>query len=227
MSLANTSDVANNFTLNNISFNDDEEDFCVPETQEVKATDPDLDDGSFVNKANSVADSIDVDEVTGSQFRICTQEFNDENKMEDSQIIPIIKHNIALQSESGRILTQLQSNKEETSGMSPIHLPSAERSQKVEISSGPAFRDETATPDILDFLELTEMMQEVRNEFNNDNVNNVTGDEQDLVPTQAFPTRGVFKNRPQNETLGIGKFGKSDPLLTLRDKENTYPPSEG
>uniref|UniRef100_A0A1B0FAX3 Mediator of DNA damage checkpoint protein 1 n=1 Tax=Glossina morsitans morsitans TaxID=37546 RepID=A0A1B0FAX3_GLOMM len=225
-SRTSTSDVANNFTLNNISFNDDEEDFCVPETQEVKATDPDLDDGSFINKANSVADSIDVDEVTGSQFRICTQEFNDENKMEDSQIIPIIKHNIALQSESGRILTQLQSNKEETSGMSPIHLPSAERSQKVEISSGPAFRDETATPDILDFLELTEMMQEVRNEFNNDNVNNVTGDEQDLVPTQAFPTRGVFKNRPQNETLGIGKFGKSDPLLTLRDKENTYPPSE-
>uniref|UniRef100_A0A1B0AI19 Mediator of DNA damage checkpoint protein 1 n=1 Tax=Glossina pallidipes TaxID=7398 RepID=A0A1B0AI19_GLOPL len=221
-----TSDVANNISLNNISFNDEEEDFCVPETQEVKATDPDLDDGSFVNKANSVADSIDVDEVTGSQFRICTQEFNDENKMEDSQIIPIIKHNIASQSESGRILTQLQSNKEKTGDMSPIHLPSAERTQIVEISSGPAFRDETATPDILDFLELTDMMQEVRNEMNNGNVNNVTGDEQDLVPTQAFPTRGLFKNRPQNETLGIGKFGRSDPLLTLRDKENTYPPSE-
>ncbi|KAL9910773.1 mutator 2 isoform 1-T1 [Glossina fuscipes fuscipes] len=216
-----TSDAANNISLNNISFNDEEEDFCIPETQEIKATDPDLDNGAFANKANSVADSIDVDEVTGSQFRICTQDFNDENKMEDSQTIPIIKYNMALQSESGRVLTQLQGNKEEMKEMSPINLLSAERSQNVEITSGPPFRDETATPDILDFLELTEMMQEVRNE-----TNNVTEDEQDLVPTQAFPTRGVFKNRPQNQALEIGKFGKNDPLLTLRDKENTYPPSE-
>uniref|UniRef100_A0A1A9WWE8 Mediator of DNA damage checkpoint protein 1 n=1 Tax=Glossina brevipalpis TaxID=37001 RepID=A0A1A9WWE8_9MUSC len=221
---ASTTNVGNNDNSisNQISFNGDEseeENFFIPETQEVVAKHEDFDDESFTEKRSSMANFTDMDETKGSQFKICTQEFNDESTVECSQIIPIIKHNAVLLSESGRILKQSQGTKEQTKETSELNCPSQVSAQYHE-SLGTAFRDETATPDIFDLLE-------EENQITNDNTtNNAVEDEEDLIPTQVVPTRAAFKNKPQNEISRIGNIELNENLSTLREKENTHPANE-
>uniref|UniRef100_A0A1A9W058 Mediator of DNA damage checkpoint protein 1 n=1 Tax=Glossina brevipalpis TaxID=37001 RepID=A0A1A9W058_9MUSC len=186
---SSTTNAANytNGRLNRMSCSGDKQEgvIFVTETQEGKATDTDLNDDDFVRRPNSVADSVDVGEVTGSQFRISTEEFNDSSKMEGSQIIPILNHNVVLISESDG------------------------RTQNREFSG--TFGDETAIPDMFDFLEED-------SQINSDNDNKPVDNEEDLVPTK--------NNKSEIQILGMGKTRVNDSLLTLSDKENTHPANE-
>uniref|UniRef100_A0A1B0A1N5 Mediator of DNA damage checkpoint protein 1 n=1 Tax=Glossina pallidipes TaxID=7398 RepID=A0A1B0A1N5_GLOPL len=212
-----TSDEANNSNnsnLNQISVNADKEVenyFFMPETQEASAKD----------SGSDMAESVNDNAITGNEFKISSQEFNDENKTEVSQIVPTTDHNMTLLSKSGGTLQQLQGPKGEAREMTPP----AGRSYNQELSRT-SFRAATTTPDIFDFSESNEPIQEERDEINNDTSNDVTGQEEDLVPTQLFPTRAVLKNKLQSQTLENGETEANESMLTLRGTLTTYPANE-
>lgn len=97
-----------------VSTNDGDDDFCIPETQEVafnsERPQRPLKDNPLMNGMKTLEEkSVDLndsdDDIDGldgeSKLRICTQEYNDgfgeeEDMAMQSQVIPLIKHNTVL-----------------------------------------------------------------------------------------------------------------------------------
>lgn len=97
-----------------VSTNDGDDDFCIPETQEVafnsERPQRPLKDNLLMNGMKTLEEkSVDLndsdDDIDGldgeSKLRICTQEYNDgfgeeEDMAMQSQVIPLIKHNTVL-----------------------------------------------------------------------------------------------------------------------------------
>lgn len=223
---ADKSDGKINFNFGQDSFEDD--DFCIPETQELpppqdgssSSQKPDMPPKSkqsnILHEECSMLDNENVSH--GSQFRICTQDYNEGFGEEEtvnnlhSQIIPIIKHSpfiinkiaeSSIKNSINRTVTD-QAEKE----MSLIK-PSNSNTDVTKL------RPDCITPDIFDF-------EAVNNKEDNENTNE---DQEDFLPTQRLPP--VLKNLEVkqicNELDESCLEKEAEEVLILSDKENRCP----
>ncbi|XP_065361467.1 DNA ligase 1 isoform X2 [Calliphora vicina] len=250
-----TPDVSGNkikFNFGNLDdLEDDDEDFCIPETQELlpvagitSSQRPRiLSDGQFQDKSilleESKNEAEDTNNVDGSQFRICTQDYNEgfgeeANQSEYSQIIPLIKHPLVILNNSAKSSKNNSRNQSKTEEdekeMSALKWSNSKLDQETT-----ALRADCSTPDILDFEELqqeaTSMKANTEKSANKSNIepppNLLDEDDEDLLPTQVFlPSAPIQKPTKKNSFIVPEKdcvVKENEEILTLSDKENRCP----
>lgn len=240
---------------NKIKFNfgnldlDDDDDFCIPETQEVLPSSQrprllsNAKEKSILVEESSSANDDDV--MDGSQFRICTQDYNEgfgeEAEAMQSQIIPLIKHNTVIlnasnnksKNESGN--TSSKSNSESLKNQNNLRAEAEEdkelsavkwsNSRNEQETTG--LRADCSTPDIFEFADHEQPEEAKEKEKDKVLVEAVAmdEDEEDLMPTQVFPlsnSKTVEKKTLQEQDKPcLDK--EPEEVLTLSDKENRCP----
>ncbi|XP_075164231.1 mutator 2 [Haematobia irritans] len=246
----------------NISTEDGDDDFCIPETQDVimndgKRPQPNIVKGLKPLEEKSVdlndSDDGDDDAASGSQIRICTQDYNDGFGEEEqsismqSQVIPLIRHSTVLLNGS---CVNLPSSQKEGS-LNTTAPPLLDDNDK-EVAKINWFANKTTnsnnqendlnctTPDLFDCQAFdnpqvaapTDLLENNAMADNLDILENdapiALEDEEDYVATQLFPASNSNAKKPNNK----GKLpkeknifeGKDDEnFLTLSDKENMQP----
>ncbi|TMW52893.1 hypothetical protein DOY81_002009, partial [Sarcophaga bullata] len=233
---ANVSKIKFNFG----NLDDDDDEFCIPETQEVMPISSSqrprlLSEGkkpqekTVIEERTAELEAEDsTNEMDGSQFRICTQDYNEgfgeETGSLHSQIIPLIKHKaVVLNTNSVSIKdtsknqTQLENDKE----ISAIKWSADKGDQETT-----SLRPDCSTPDIFDFDDIEQNKQPSANEQIKKMPPKVLEeDEEDLLPTQVF---SLEKPKHSDEkTLNVVDKPclekENEEILTLSDKENRCP----
>ncbi|XP_073843122.1 mutator 2 [Musca autumnalis] len=237
------------------STNDD--DFCIPETQEIISSQRPR---PFENKMKTLEEkSVDLNDSddegingsddaagdgSGSQFRICTQDYNDgfgeeDDSLMQSQVIPIIKHNTVLLNASTAIAgrQELNASKETstttaTEEDNEVANINAVAGQKPTI---PANNDDLncTTPDLFDCQALEDIVKENNaaiTDLMNADVNifqnqaqpdTGTGmdDEEDYLATQMFPASN-HSTRKNSGDLEKDKKSKEKNIFDGKEDEH-------
>ena len=233
---ANTSKIKFNF--GNL---DEDDEFCIPETQEAipvpSSQRPRLLSEGIKPQEQTVIEERTLEleaenstkELDGSQFRICTQEYNEgfgeETDSLHSQIIPLIKHKpIVLNASSSVSVKDTSKNQiqlESDNELSAIKWCANKGDQETT-----SLRPDCSTPDIFDFNDIEQNKQPCANDqIKKIPPNVLEEDEEDLLPTQVF---SLEKSKPSDKkTLNIVDKPclekENEEILTLSDKENRCP----
>lgn len=229
------------FNFGNLDNFEDDDEFCIPETQEIltergiicSQRPRLLSQGQNKEQDKSIIEdeslkTKDVNSNGGSQFRICTQDYNEGFGEEageylHSQIIPLIKHSAVILNSS------IKSLKEDSKNPSKIQCEDKEL-LAVKWSSSNIDHEQTelrvdcSTPDIFDFdLRNKNASNVVEKQTINQRPNLV--DEEDFLPTQVLPLPNAtaVKNKSLNLQEKPCVEKENEEILTLSDKENRYP----
>ncbi|XP_046807373.1 myb-like protein X isoform X2 [Lucilia cuprina] len=236
------------FNFGNLDdFDNDDDDFCIPETQEVLPAGGGISSSQRPRLLSEVKEKSilleestkeeageSTNEIDGSQFRICTQDYNEGFGEEadqglHSQIIPIIKHHTVILNTTAKSCNENvknQSNLEEDKEISSVKWSNSRIDQETT-----ALRADCSTPDIVDFENLQPDAAKAKEPDNitksnlEEMLNMPVEDEEDLLPTQAFIPLGTkhMGNKGSNVEDKPCLENEKEEVLTLSDKENRCP----
>ena len=233
---ANASKIKFNFG----NLDDDDDELCIPETQEAlpvhSSQRPRLPSEGIKPQEQTVIEEKTLEleaenstkELDGSQFRICTQDYNEgfgeETGSLYSQIIPLIKHS-AIVLNTGSVSVK-DNSKNQIQLESDNEISAIKWSANKGDQETTSLRPDCSTPDIFDFGDIEQNKQPCANEqIKKIPPNALEEDEEDLLPTQVF---SLEKSKPSDKkTVNVVDKPclekENEEILTLSDKENRYP----
>ncbi|KAM7358319.1 uncharacterized protein ACRADG_003340 [Cochliomyia hominivorax] len=234
------------FLFSNLD-NFDTDDLCIPETQEALpfstggiscSQRPHL-LSNVKDRSTLPEESSNSHDLDDSQFRICTQDYNEgfgeEAEAMQSQIIALIKHKTVILNDSGdKSQNSLKSCNEsddnnsksvEDNELSAIKWPGEKRDLE-----NAELRADCSTPDIFEFgdedtkgLDKTENGEKEKCNLKTAN-RTIVDDEKDLLPTQVFPLSiAKTTNKSLKEQDKNCLIKEREEVLPLSDKENRCP----